>query len=65
MIGDSREASVNMDGETCKLRVRRAKKTGWVAYGDFKGRHFEGAGTTAGTAVLNWRKKVENDANNA
>ena len=65
MIGDSREATVNMDGETCRLRVRRSRKTAWVAHGEFKGRHFAGSGTTAGSAVLNWRKKVENNQKNA
>jgi hypothetical protein len=59
MIGDSREASVNMDGQTCKLQVRRSKGPARVAYGEFKGHQFEGKGKTAGAAVLDWRKKVE------
>jgi hypothetical protein len=59
MIGDSREAFVTMDGQTCKLRVKRSKNSAWIAYGEFKGRIFEGQGTTAGSAVLDWRKNVE------
>jgi hypothetical protein len=61
MIGDSREATVNIHGQTCKLRVKRSKSSGWIAYGEFNGRVIEGHGTTAGNAVLNWRKRIESD----
>jgi hypothetical protein len=59
MIGDSRDATVTISGEICKLRVKRSKKTAWVAHGEFKGRHIEGKGTTAGAAVLDWRRRTE------
>jgi hypothetical protein len=65
MIGDSREASVTIDGQTWKLRVKRSRKTGWTAFGEFDGRVFEGQGTTAGSAVLDWRKNVESQERNA
>jgi hypothetical protein len=60
MIGDSRDATVTIYGETCKLRVKRSNKTSWVAYGDFKGHLIRSKGRTAGAAVLDWRRKVEN-----